>query len=387
MTQKPIHIVHLLSWQPTADEPTKGNFCVRHIQSIASLCPSVLLTVDLETHLSKKTIVKTEGIYIHVEVKIKAFRSFFRYLNKTINRYRIFKAYNWGLAYIRKNIFNPDLVHLHVALPAGKIALYWKFRYQLPYLLTEHWSIYNPEDTRLNKNKIKKDILSIAQHASAITAVSALLKENMENFGIKQTIYVIPNVVDVDLFKLQEKKITTKKHLLHVSSLNDEEKNFSGILRGIKRLREVRNDFVLNVVHDYPPTEYIAFIEKNNLNEVIVFHGKKTMEELADYYANSDFLVMFSNFETFSCVVMEALACGIPVLATHTGAIPEMLNNERGIVIEPKDEDALYEKMNFLCDTSHQYSPTTIRDYVIRHFSANIIGERFLELYRQCQKE
>ncbi len=387
MIEKPIHIIHLLSWQPTPSDPTKGNFCIRHIQSIASLCPSVLLIVNSDPYLSKEIITEKKESYTKVEVKIKAFHSSFLHLNKIINKYRIFKAYNWGLAYIKKNIFKPDFVHLHVTLPAGKIALYWKFRFQLNYLLTEHWSVYHPEDNRLNKKKISKKILSIASYASTITAVSFLLKENMKNFGIKKPIHIIPNVVDINLFKPQIKNPTEKKQLLHISSLNDKEKNFSGILKVIKRLKEVRNDFILNVIHDYPHSAYMEFIEKNNLNNVVIFHGKKKMEELADFYAHADFLVMFSNFETFSCVVMEALACGIPVLATRTGAIPEMLDNERGIVIEPKDENALYEKINLLCNTSHNYDATKIRDYAINHFSTNIIGNRFLELYRQYLKQ
>ena len=62
--------------------------------------------------------------YRQLNINIKDCTAYGKTINKLVNTYRMFKAYNYGLRYINKHLFRPDLVHLHVALPAGKIALY-----------------------------------------------------------------------------------------------------------------------------------------------------------------------------------------------------------------------------------------------------------------------
>lgn len=384
MIEKQFNILHLLSWFPTPDDPTKGNFCLRHIEAIARSCPSVVLTVYQNANIQNKRILSYQVVenYTHVTIQIKSSRCFISTLGKIINKYRIFKAYNLGLKYIKKNIFIPDLVHLHVALPVGKIALYWKYRYKLPYLLSEHWTVYQTQDNRLTTKKIKNQLRSIINNAIKVSAVSGELQKSMNDFDIKETIHIIPNVIDTTVFTLKNFSKNEILQILHVSSLNDYQKNFSGILRGINRLKTIRKDFVLNVIHDYDYEAYKPYIEENNLAEFVVFHGKKSVEELVKHYQTADFLIMFSNFETFSCVVMESLACGTPVVATKTGAIPEMLANERGIVILPGDEEALFQAMNTMLDTFQSYSPEKLRQFVLENYDSEIVGEKFYQLYQ-----
>ena len=68
----------------------------------------------------------------------------------------------------------------------------------------------------------------------------------------------------------------SKKHILHISTLRDEAKNFSGILHTIERLRQQRDDFELHVIHDYDAPEFKAFVKEHNLSDCVFFHGKKT---------------------------------------------------------------------------------------------------------------
>lgn len=384
MNEKPIHILHLLSWFPTPQDPTKGNFCLRHINAIALKNPSVVLIVISDSNIKKIREIKHEAVdnFIQVIIKVKACKLQSIPLINSINKYRLFIAYNFGLQYIKKHFFTPDLVHLHVALPLGNVALYWKWRYNLSYVLTEHWSVYSMKDKRLKGCTVKKKILKINKHAAMITAVSGELKKNMQSYGVQNEIEVIPNVIDLNLFTLKKPLNNEKTKILHVSTLIDEEKNFSGILRVIHRLYNIRNDFELHVIHDYDWVKYKPFIEKSNLSKCIIFHGKKSMEDLAKWYQTADFLLMFSNFETFSCVVMEALACGTPVIATSTGAIPEMLDENRGIIISPGDEEALYKGINEMIDSFTSFSPHRLRQFVLDSYDKEIIKNKFYRLYQ-----
>jgi glycosyltransferase involved in cell wall biosynthesis len=166
----------------------------------------------------------------------------------------------------------------------------------------------------------------------------------------------------------------------------DYEKNFSGILRVIKKVRTLRNDFVLNIVHDSKEPEFEQFVIENELSDTVIFHGRKNEKELAAFYNNADFVLLFSHFETFSCVVMEALACGKSAIATCTGAIPEMLAENRGIVIPPNDEIALEKAINYMLDHHQNYDSAAIRNYAIEHFNENAVGEMFMKIYEKINK-
>ena len=126
-----LHIIHLLSWIPTEENPTLGNFCFRHIQTVSDQSDSLVLNVRRVDHAIKNIEIDLQNVdnYRQLNIKIKDCTAYGKTINKFVNAYRMFKAYNYGLRYIKKHVFRPDLVHLHVALPAGKIALYWKYRY------------------------------------------------------------------------------------------------------------------------------------------------------------------------------------------------------------------------------------------------------------------
>ncbi|NLE63141.1 MAG: glycosyltransferase family 4 protein, partial [Bacteroidales bacterium] len=139
-----LHIIHLMSWSPTDENPTLGNFCLRHIQTVSDQSDSLVLNVQRVNYSIKNIEINLQNVdnYRQLNINIKDCITYGKTINKLVNAYRMFKAYNYGLRYIKKHLFRPDLVHLHVALPAGKIALYWKYRYGLSYVLSEHWSIY-----------------------------------------------------------------------------------------------------------------------------------------------------------------------------------------------------------------------------------------------------
>ena len=211
--------------------------------------------------------------------------------------------------------------------------------------------------------------------------VSLDLQHCMEGHGIHNRFQVIYNLVNTDTFKLGTPHHDGKKQILHISTLRDEAKNFSGILRVVERLWQQRQDFELHVIHDYEAPEFKAFVKDHNLSDCVIFHGKKTSEEVAQAYQEADFFVLFSNFENLPCVIVEAFASGVPVLSSAVGGIAEILSPERGILIPSGDEEALLQGMNTMLDHSQDYDRQAIRDYAIKTFSAEKIGEAILQQY------
>ena len=374
-----MNILHLLSWFPTPDDPTLGNFCVRMIDALPEECHSVILSVCDGKNMTKSFEIKEiKGQHhTHVQIYIRPPKA------NAIRKLKMLRMFQYGLNYIKKHFFEPDLIHLHVTYPLGQVALLWKKLFGYKYVLTEHWTIYQPQNKDILVGSLKKKIVKIANNAELITPVSLDLQRCMENHGVKNRFRVIYNLVNTDMFRLGEAKTEQKKRILHISTLRDEAKNFSGILRTIERLRQQRDDFELHVIHDYEAPDFKAFVKEHNLSDCVIFHGKKTSAEVAEAYQNADFFVLFSNFENLPCVIVEAFASGVPVLSTSVGGIAEILSPERGILIPQGDEEALLHSMNQMLDHCHEYDRKAIRQYAISTFSNEIIGNQIFETYSE----
>ena len=374
-----MNILHLLSWFPTPDDPTLGNFCVRMIDALPEDCHSVILSVcdgkDMTKSFEFREIKGTH--HAHVQIYIRPPKI------NAIRKLKMLRMYQYGLNYIKKRFFEPDLIHLHVTYPLGQVALLWKKLFGYKYVLTEHWTIYQPQNKDVLAGGLKKKIVKIANNAELIMPVSLDLQRCMEGHGVKNRFKVIYNLVNTNLFRLGFAQTEKKKHMLHISTLRDEAKNFSGILRTIERLHQQRGDFELHVIHDYEAPEFKAFVKEHGLSDCVFFHGKKTSAEVAQAYQEADFFVLFSNFENLPCVIVEAFASGVPVLSTAVGGIAEIVSPERGILISQGDENALLQGMNQMLDHCREYDREAIRQYAVSTFSNDIIGRQIFEAYRE----
>ena len=378
-----MNILHLLSWFPTPDDPTLGNFCVRMIDALPEECHSVIFSVCDGKDMTKSFVVKEiKGQHhTHVQIYIRPPKI------NAIRKLKMLRMYQYGLKYIKKHFFEPDLIHLHVTYPLGQVALLWKKLFGYKYVLTEHWTIYQPQNKDVLVGALKKKIVKIANNAELIMPVSLDLQRCMERHGVRNRFQVIYNLVNTDMFKPcilgRNDMHGQKKQILHISTLRDEAKNFSGILRTIERLKQQRDDFELHVIHDYDAPEFKAFVKEHNLEDCVIFHGKKTSAEVAQAYQNADFFVLFSNFENLPCVIVEAFASGVPVLSTAVGGIAEILSPDRGILIPSGDEEALLNGMNTLLDHCQEYNHEAIRDYAIKTFAAQNIGQQIFKEYEK----
>ena len=374
-----MNILHLLSWFPTPDDPTLGNFCVRMIDALPEDCHSVILSVCDGKDMTKSFEVKEipGAHHTHVQIYIRPPK------NNAIRKLKMLRMYQYGLKYIKQHFFKADLIHLHVTYPLGQVALLWKKLFGYKYVLTEHWTIYQPQNKDVLVGKMKRKIVKIANNAELIMPVSLDLQRCMEGHGVHNHFQVIYNLVNTDIFRLGEAKTENKKHILHISTLRDEAKNFSGILRTIEKLKQQRDDFELHVIHDYDAPEFKSFVKEHHLEDCVIFHGKKTSAEVAEAYQNADFFVLFSNFENLPCVIVEAFASGVPVLSTSVGGIAEIVSPERGILIPQGDEEALLQGMNQMLDHCREYDREAIRNYAIKTFAAQNIGQQIFEAYKE----
>ncbi|HAF30466.1 MAG TPA: hypothetical protein DCG75_15595 [Bacteroidales bacterium] len=369
-------ILFLSSWYPTRLFPFSGDFVKRHAKAVSLYSKVICFHVIKDENLTVKED-KLETIDENLHEIIYYFKS--KWFSKIIYLVIYFK----GLKYILKKFGKPDLIHGNVLYPIGIIVFLFSVIFKIPYVITEHWTGFL-NSTYEKFPMLKKTIFNyIAKKAKLILPVTANLKEAMIEAGIKADYKVIPNVVETSIFRYEDINSQGEKIILHISNLRDDHKNISGLLKVISKLSIKRQDFVLNIIHSEENELLKELSDSLNLTGTFVkFCGRKDYNEVAEYMSQSAFLVLFSNYENLPCVIVEALASGLPVLSTDVGGIREHLDNKKGILIEKGDEEALLIKMNYMLDHFQEYDKKMLHDYAVSNFSYEKIGFDFNTIYR-----
>ena len=292
---------------------------------------------------------------------------------------------------LRREGWMPDIVQLNVIQKQGLLALWLKHRYGVPYVIIEHWSGYLPENGQyMRQPAVKRRFAErVAEQASAILPVSNALAKAMQDCSIRNKRWLkIYNVVDDFFFEgveCQKSKIESRKTLLHVSCFDEKAKNVKGLLRAAKMLSEKRRDWQLVLVGtgiDYQ--EVRAYAESLSFPEGILrWTGELTPREVAEEMSHADAFVLNSNYENAPVVLSESMASGIPVIATRAGGMPEMIADECGILVPPRNDRALTEAMEHMLDHHSEYDRAAIRQ-AGKKYSYEAVGKQLVSIYEQC---
>ena len=383
-----IRVLHIASWYPSKVHDSLGNFIQRHIAAIATKHKSEVWyasPVSNESPLLGRSEVKKGDGFLERIVYPKATKpgsvAVTRALLKMVPG---------------EEISMPDLVHLHVAFPAGRAARILAESWDVPLIITEHWTAYHDSQHIPLWRRIS--MRRTAAYASAFCPVTDQLGAKMRTFkmvniGGASNYVTVPNVVDTDRFKPSPEKGTTDEgfRILHVSSLDESQKNITGIIHALSALRTSHPDFKFSAkfMGGSDPerlTKLRHYAASMNLTEPCVsFSGPKNIEEVARGMQMADALILFSRKENFPCVIAEAWATGVPVISTDVGGISEHLteNCGRGILIPNEDESALRSALLTL-GTEANIDAVEIRKYAVDHFSVEAVSNAYDKVYREA---
>ncbi len=289
----------------------------------------------------------------------------------------------------------PDLVHAHVLLRPGMLAWWLWLIWRVPYLITEHWTLYLPARAAGMSWWRRGLTRLVMRRASALHTVSQALGRALAALGAtaRRTV-VIANVVDTNLFTPQtfcEATPTLSPTLLHVAAFHDRVKNISGVLRVVANLRPAWPGLRLRIA-GYGPDESRLRQYATDLGLVTdgtaVFLGKLAHSAVAAEMRQATTLVSFSRAETFGIVLLEARACGRPVVATRTGGVPELFEpaGTFGLLVDPDDEAGLAAALTAVLSGTAVFDPARLRADVVARCSPAIVGQHFYLLYQEISK-
>ncbi len=367
-------ILFISSWFPNALSPTLGNFVERHAEAIAAMNRVIVV----------HTVPDPSRWWPHFEYRAQGDLHIGVLYHPAVRPHRWFRSFFFDFAYRRMSkhvTFTPELVHVNVLHPMGSIAVQWARKLNVPVVATEHWTGYHPNTHNHLSTKQWFNLQKVAAECALLCPVSAHLASAMKTRGLDGEFRVIANVVDTELFTHPAER-KSEKHLLHVSNLLDVHKNVSGILRAFKAARLRDNELFLTVIGEGELAPHRRLAHELGLTEHHVrFEGITPIEGIAQAMQNANALVLFSNYENLPCVIGEAFATGVPVIATRVGGIPEHLDDSRGLLIEPRDEAALAEAMITVTANPERYQAQALRDYAVEHFSRDAIAQAYNAVY------
>ena len=378
MVKKKFHIVFLCGWYPSRVLPNNGDFIQRHAEAVGILNKVSVIhiisdpSIKKNIEVSKSTINTIETHVAYVKVVKNPAKKIFLF----------FKAFKILL----KKVGCFDVVHLNKLYPFGVFALYLKWIHKKPYIISEHWTDYQAE--RSNIINIKELVISkiITKNASYVCPVSYALQNAMIDLGLSGNYIPIPNVVDTDFFTFKE-KTTSTFNILHVSNMNDEHKNISGILSVIKKFSKKTLNFKFILIGENSLKYHYLANQLKIPAANIEFINHTAHEDLINYFHKSSVFVLFSNYENLPCVILEAFSTGTPVISTNVGGINEYFPENYGSLIPPKNEDALLKEISqFYENKKLLESGLQMHDYVIENFDKIHICNRFNDLYKHVCK-
>jgi glycogen synthase len=383
-------VLFLPKWYPNKNDNTEGIFIRRHAEAVAMQEVKVLvlyataLNQDFRgLYFSEK---REENQIVELKYYYKKHLTGVGILDRAIKMLLYFWCCTLGYLQLKSEFGRPDICHVHVLLRTGISARFVQLFDKIPFVYTEHWSGYHPEDGDY-KGRIRVLLTNwVLKKAMCIIPVSKHLAIAMQRHQIKGKYVVTPNVVDVQSFVPKFTPTNNNpKIAIHISNFDKRAKNVQGILKVMTLLDKKRDDVILWIVGDSPERPELEHeaTKLGILKKNVFFLGKKTGQSLIELIQQSDFLFMFSNFENQPCVVMEAMACGKPVLATYVGGIPEMVNEERGILSEPGNLEMMVMKLEEMLTKLDSFDAQKIISFARDHYSYQQVGKQIVSLYKQ----
>jgi len=387
---KKFRILFLAGWFPNRFQPYSGIFIKRHALAVSRFCEVIVFYIKSDPNLKDKIYdieeVHENGIFI-VNLYFNSSDLCGGLFSKIKYVFRFLMGCKKGFNFIEKKFGKPDIVHLNVIHPIAIVALFMKFVKKTPYILTEHWTGYMKTRDSYKGWKRKLFTSIVMKNAREVTTVSESLADEMRNRGLSNNYFVVPNAIEFRKLTGTSKN-KQKKVILHISSLYNYQKNVEGIIKAIKNISMIRKDFELRLIGGENDRAYLeSLVKELDLEKFVYFYGQVSDAELEVHYNESDFFVLNSNYETFSVVTAESLACGIPVIVTHCGGPEEFVTKEQGIIIDPGNQLQLEKAIVNMLDNSEKYNPEKLSQYALSKFSLEVVGKSFLEIYKKIVYE
>ena len=293
-----------------------------------------------------------------------------------------------------KILNNMDIIHVQWPIPNGLGALFLKIFYNIKYINT----IYGEEIYLSNRYHTVPIIkLLVNKSSKTITISTGSLKASIKAGLNKEKLEIIPFGVDTSFFRpFNVQKDTAIFQILSIGYLI-ERKGFEYLIRALKEVLKVHNNVHLKIVGSGPLENKIKKLIKDlKLENNVQILSNLSDQKLLETYNSSNLFVLPSitdsqgNTEGLGVVLLEAMACKLPVIASNIGGIPDIVNDgETGLLVPEKDTIGMSQSIIKLIENEDLRENLTFKGYnmVKEYFSWEKIAKDYVNIYKKVLKD
>ncbi|MCX6313730.1 MAG: glycosyltransferase [Sphingobacteriales bacterium] len=376
----------LTSWYPNRNDRFDGDFIQRHAQAVSTFCEIHVIHVQKEVHtlVDQSNELNSTGNLTENIIYYSCKKTGIAVLDKWISHRNYIRCYKKAIAtYILEN-GKPAAVHVHVAMKAGLLAVWIKQKWNIPFVVSEQWTGYlNDADNHFKDQAVwfQRGAKQVFHQASAVTVVSDFLgksiKQNLPFFNYT----IVPNLVNTSIFTFRTKAVE-RTVFIHISNMTAQ-KNVEDIIRSMGLVKEQYPDVKLKLFGPINP-DLKQRVISDGLQQQIIFMGEQPQSILAQALSAASALILYSRFETFGCVVIEANACGIPVIVSDIAVMHELVQpNLNGMLVKGEAPQQLAEAMIQMIKRRNDYHGERIASTAAERYGYATVGKQFLEIYHQ----
>jgi glycosyltransferase involved in cell wall biosynthesis len=370
------HILFITHWFPTIENPVSGIFVREHARAVALFHKVSVIHVRgiSQTALGIEQVAD-EDLTIYRLSYPRPVLPKTGWLSRLRGANRIFQE-------LLHHSDRPAIIHANVYSSAD-LAYWFSRRYACPAVLSEHATVYPRHlltSTQLSYYRFFMNRLSL------IMPVSRDLQGHMQAAGIHGLFEVVPNTVDTRLFYPASPgaKPPQKPVVILTVALLKPVKGLDLLIEAFSALRARGIDCRLRIVGDGPERQRLQDLaDKLQVSSLVSFLGVRSRHEVAGLMRDADLFALSSLWENQPVSLIEAMACGLPVVAPAIGGIPEIVQPEAGALFEPGNASDLAEKLAGLVGNLDHFSPAAGSRYAAETFSLETVGAKFAKIYQQ----
>lgn len=363
-------------WYPWPDRPGFGTFCRDHALALATRCEVAVLAFTPVRHgLGPRGWRLEDG----VEDGLRTLRLRYRRpaVRETSMAFQI-AGMLAALRRLRRSGFDPDVVHAHV-FQAGFPALALGRAARAPVVITEHYTGFERGMVTGSDRWVARQAFT---RADLVAPVSEELRTRLAADYPGGRYRVMPNTVDTGLFHpAPERPPAPPVELLTVGDLVVK-KGHAHLLEALAALRSQGLEPHLTVIGE---GEDRVAVERRTaelgLGRQVTFAGTASRTEVAEAMRAAHLFVLPSLYENAPVVLIEALASGLPAVATRVGGVPEIVDERSGALVPAGDPTALAAALAEMCARHGEFDPQALAASAEERFGYAAVARRWEEVY------
>lgn len=276
------------------------------------------------------------------------------------------------------NKSNPDILHFHFGQFAFMFSIILN-SFNQKKVLTEHGS--DIHGLKENLDFVSK-MMPIYKCFDRVVAVSEPLKDTLENNYSAYSSIIIPNMFS-PLFSLSELKKNDNFTFICVASI-DERKNIRALLEAFGKEFDLNESVTLFIIGEGPLK---LSLQEEYASDSIRFLGSLSRQDVATEMKKAHVFVLPSLIETFGVVYIEAMACGLPVIANRSGGPEFFVNDSNGIILKNHSIEELINSLRLMYQNYTSYDKDKISQFAYRNFSEDAVSLKLINLYKELMAE